>query len=80
MNRVSVIDYKSFKIGFAISTRVGHSGCPIIADGRIIAIHNGGGKKDDKFNVGRLVTFDLVGDLEEWGKQLHGHPIQIKIG
>jgi V8-like Glu-specific endopeptidase len=35
------------KIGYAISTLPGQSGSPIIFDQKIIAIHNGGGRKDE---------------------------------
>ena len=30
-------------IGYAISTLSGHSGSPVVANGKIISIHNGGG-------------------------------------
>jgi V8-like Glu-specific endopeptidase len=51
-------------IKYAISTEGGHSGCPVVVDDKIIAIHNGGEK--DKFNMGRLITPDLINNLRKW--------------
>jgi hypothetical protein len=41
----------------------GQSGCPIVSREKIIAIHNGGGRPDEEFNVGRMVTADLLTNL-----------------
>lgn len=36
-----------YKIGYAISTEGGQSGCPIVLNERVIALHNGGGKYEE---------------------------------
>jgi hypothetical protein len=63
-NRISMID--RFKIGYAISTEGGQSGCPIFADEKLIALHSGGGMKSENFNVGRIITEDLINNLKQW--------------
>lgn len=65
-NRIISIRPQQSEITYALSTLPGHSGSPVIANGRIVAIHNGGGRKDEQFNVGRLVTYDFLHRLEEW--------------
>lgn len=49
-----------YRIEYAITTLKGHSGCPIITDNQIFALHNGAGVEDKEFNVGRLFTQDLL--------------------
>ena len=52
-----------------ISTSGGHSGCPIVSDQGIVAIHVGSAKKiGDNYNIGRLITFDLINNLQIWQK------------
>jgi hypothetical protein len=40
----------------------------------IIAIHTGGGKDNEQFNVGRLVTADMICNLNKWCKELNAVP------
>jgi hypothetical protein len=40
----------------------------------IIAIHTGGGKENEQFNVGRLVTADMICNLNKWCKELNAVP------
>jgi V8-like Glu-specific endopeptidase len=44
-NRIVSVDSSAFKIEYGISTLPGQSGSPVVVGSRIIAIHNGGGKK-----------------------------------
>jgi hypothetical protein len=46
-NRIIFIKPQQFIIAYAISTLPGESGSPVCVDNKIIAIHNGGGQKDD---------------------------------
>jgi V8-like Glu-specific endopeptidase len=55
-----------YRIGYEISTMKGQSGSPIVSREKIIAIHNGGGRPDEEFNVGRMVTADLIASLLKW--------------
>lgn len=68
------MDQKEYKIGYEVNTRPGQSGCPVILDKKIIGIHNGGGKRGENFNIGRLVTCDLVENINKWCKELKGDP------
>jgi hypothetical protein len=61
-------------IGYGLSTMPGESGTPVCVNEEIIAIHNGGGKKDEEFNVGRLVTADMIINLNKWCKDLNAVP------
>jgi V8-like Glu-specific endopeptidase len=49
-----------FTLAYAVSTLSGQSGTPVCMGNKIIAIHCGGGKGDEDFNVGRLNTPDLL--------------------
>ena len=51
-----------------ISTSKGHSGCPVVSEQGIVAIHIGAGIQSDNYNIGRLITLDLVNSLHEWQK------------
>ena len=64
-------------IGYAISTLSGHSGSPVVANGKIISIHNGGGGLGEQFNIGRLITRDLIEILCRWKDELNGDPFKI---
>lgn len=57
-NRISFIDTSRFKIGYKINTLGGQSGCPVIMDDSIIAVHVGGDKA--QYNVGRIVDFSFI--------------------
>lgn len=43
-DRITMIDTASFKIGYGISTLPGQSGCPVVINDSIIAVHVGGFK------------------------------------
>lgn len=55
-------------IGYGISTLPGQSGCPVAIGKSVIAIHNGGGKGNEQFNVGRLIDYPLLRQLKQWCK------------
>jgi V8-like Glu-specific endopeptidase len=65
MNRLDCIEPHKFKIGYVINTLPGHSGSPVIFEENIIALHSAAGVNN---NIGRIMTFNLLGDLETWGK------------
>ena len=57
------------KIHYAISTLFGQSGCPVVSDNKIIAVHCGGATVDEHyFNMGRLITADIISTLQEWNE------------
>ena len=51
-----------------ISTQEGQSGCPIVSDRGVVGIHIGSGRKGENFTIGRLITFDLLLNLQKWKK------------
>jgi hypothetical protein len=53
----------------------GQSGAPIICNHEIVGIHFGGGKSVQFYNLGRLITSDVVENLINWSKELGAyHP------
>jgi V8-like Glu-specific endopeptidase len=46
-DRIVFIQEESLKIGYAITTLPGHSGSPVFIEENIIAIHIGGGMKNE---------------------------------
>jgi hypothetical protein len=76
-NRIKSITPETFTIAYAVSTLPGQSGTAVCTRDRIIAIHCGGGKKDEEFNVGRIITPELLSDLERWVKQLDAYPFAM---
>ena len=70
------MDAALFKIGYGISTLPGQSGCPVVVEGSIIAVHVGGDK--EQFNVGRVVDESLVNSLSTWTTQLKAESVQLK--
>jgi V8-like Glu-specific endopeptidase len=58
-DRIVSIESEKFTISYAISTFPGQSGSPVCIGDKVIAIHNGGGKEHEHFNVGRIFTIDL---------------------
>ena len=45
-------------------TEGGQSGCPVYSSSGVVAIHVGSGKKSgENFNVGRLITADIIDNL-----------------
>jgi V8-like Glu-specific endopeptidase len=57
------IQPEKFMMAYAVSTLPGQSGTAVCIGNKIIAIHSGGGKANDEFNVGRLITADLLQNL-----------------
>jgi V8-like Glu-specific endopeptidase len=55
-----------------MTTFSGQSGSPVIYDEKIIAVHIKSGKSDGKgrflYNVGRLLTLDVIANLQKWAK------------
>ncbi len=56
------------KIKYMISTQIGQSGSPVVSDKGIVAIHAGAGKHDNNYNMGRLITLDVIVNLQKWRK------------
>ena len=69
-NSIVEVDPSEFKITYDVSTLGGESGCPVVVDNQIIAIHTGeeskAGQKNS--NIGRVITPDLLGNVEGWRK------------
>lgn len=63
-DRVVLVDIANFKIVYGVSTLPGQSGCPVVQDDAIIAIHVGGDKEE--FNIGRVIDISLVNSLIRW--------------
>jgi hypothetical protein len=67
-NSLSIIEAYSFKLGLNIGniaqTLRGCSGSPAFSEDSIIAILNGELHKEV---TGRIITFNMVDDLESWG-------------
>jgi hypothetical protein len=55
----------------------GHSGCPVVVEQSIIALHIGAGAINEKFNIGRIISLTLLKDLEKWRIQLKGDSFTI---
>lgn len=79
INQIVRLNHKKSRIEHRMSTFEGQSGSPIIAihdEGfSIIGIHKGGCQsKNEKFNVGRLMTETIVKQLKktalEWGAEM----------
>ena len=55
-----------------MTTLPGQSGCPVVYGDKTIAIHIQSGDEDGpgrvKFNVGRLLTLDVLKTLQKWSK------------
>ena len=68
MGRIAEIDGQQGKLGYGVSTLAGQSGCPVVKDDRIIAVHVGG--YQGKYNVGRLIDSTVIKNIEAWGKEL----------
>jgi hypothetical protein len=68
-NRLSIIEAYSFKLVLNIENIAqilrGCSGSPAFSEDSIIAILNGGLHKED---TGRIITFNMVDDLQSWGE------------
>ena len=59
------MDAAQLKIGYGISTLPGQSGCPVVVEEAIIAVHVGG-EVGKQFNVGRVVNEGLVKSVVKW--------------
>ena len=51
-----------------ISTKEGQSGCPIVSDRGVVGIHIGSGRTGENFNIGRVITLDVIVNLKKWQK------------
>ena len=55
-----------------MTTFEGQSGCPVVHGEKTIAIHIKSGESDGSggvlFNVGRLLTLDVLKNLQNWAK------------
>lgn len=61
------VDPSNFEIAYAVISTLGKSGCPVVVGNQIISILNGEAcKKEDKLNIGRLITPDLVQNIRAW--------------
>lgn len=65
----------NFQLRYGISTLPGQSGCPVVANNSIIAIHVGG--KED-FNVGRVIDEALIKTVRKWIVELNAAPFNIE--
>jgi len=50
-----------------MSTLPGQSGCPVMSEEKIIAVHCACAN-NKRFNVGRLITAEMISTLLEWNK------------
>jgi hypothetical protein len=68
-NKLSIIEPYCFKINLnivnAADTLRGFSGSPAFSDSNIVAILNGGLHKEE-WHTGKIITFNLVNDLDIW--------------
>lgn len=75
--RVCEVKPADFKITYLIDTHSGQSGAPVISGEKIIAIHVGAGNNGENFNVGRLITLDMIKLLFQWCNELKGTRFQV---
>ncbi len=75
-NRIVSIEPKDFKISYAMTTLSGQSGAPVWIQGNIIAIHCGAGNENELSNMGRLITSDLLINLDQLREKLNGSPFK----
>jgi hypothetical protein len=61
-------------MGYGLSTVPGESGTPVCVNEEIIAIHTGSGRDNEQFNVGRVVTADMIINLNKWCNELKAVP------
>ena len=72
-----------------MTTLKGQSGSPVIYDNKIIALHIKSGDRDVSnsingekrvlFNIGRLITLDLLKNIQAWCDQLEADPFQVDL-
>jgi hypothetical protein len=63
------------RIAYTISTLAGQSGCPLVSDNQVIGLHLAAGQSA---NIGRLITAEVIEDLEKWREVLKGDRFRIK--
>jgi V8-like Glu-specific endopeptidase len=72
-------DRKFKRILYEITTYPGESGCPVILGtklhDKVIAIHKGGNQSLER-NYGRLITLDLLIDIEIWREEINASPFK----
>ena len=52
-------------MNYKISTLPGQSGCPVTSMNNIIAVHVGSSIAKEE-NIGRLITYELLDNLNSW--------------
>ena len=60
-----------------MTTFPGQSGCPVLYNGKMIAIHAQASKHGKDVNVGRLLTPEVIKNLILWTKKMGADPFQI---
>lgn len=66
-------------ISYYMTTFKGQSGCPVSYGDKTIAVHIQHGKKNEDFNIGRLLTVDVLKNLQLWSKEMDTDPFQIDV-
>jgi V8-like Glu-specific endopeptidase len=61
--RIVYINHETSSIAYSISTLSGQGGAPVCIGDKIIALHWGSGKGSEDFNLGRLITYELLANL-----------------
>lgn len=65
-------------ISYSIDTKIGMSGSPLIAFGRLVFGFHKLTLVQGKFcKVGRLITVDMVEKLEEWRQKINGNCFKV---
>ena len=57
-----------------MTTFPGQSGCPVVYGGKMIAFHAKAGDPNQNFNVGRLLTPEVIKHLVAWTKKTGADP------
>ncbi len=64
-----------------MTTLMGQTGSPVIYDEKTIAFHIRSGEIDGQgralYNVGRLLTLDVIANLQKWAKEMEADPFQL---
>ena len=66
-----------------MTTYPGQSGCPVVYGDKAIAIHIQSGElapdKTFLYNVGRLVTLDMLKNIKKWSEQMQADPFKLDM-
>ena len=63
--RIAFVDALHLKIGYGITTLQGQGGCPVAANGSIIAV-NVGGEFGKDYNIGRIIDINFINNIWKW--------------